>query len=398
MAAAEHSMADSMSAGSVRPLIVHIVFRFDYGGMENGVVNLVNNLPAGEFDHAIVALTEASEFRTRIRRSDVRVFALGKRPGSDLGAYVRLWKLLRQLRPTVVHTRNVGTMDCQFVAWLAGAPVRIHGEHGWDVHDPDGSNPKYLRVRRVLNPLTHGFVAVSRDLERWLIDRVGIARSKVVHICNGVDTQRFQAAASSPRAALPPERFPPQSFVIGSVTRLSEIKDPLNVVRAFLALRKLLAERGRDVRLALIGDGPLRGAVEAEVGAAGAQDVVWLAGSRDDVADLLRSFDVFVLGSLREGISNTVLEAMASGLPVIASATGGNLELIEDAVTGSLVPPGDSAALAQALRRYVEDEALRRSHGAAARARAESLYSLSGMMERYRDLYRNHCRRATAPA
>src|SRR5688572_26603196 len=168
MATAEHSMEDAMSGGGARPLIVHIVFRFDYGGMENGVVNLVNNLPAGEFDHAIVALTEASEFRTRIRRSDVRVFALGKRPGSDLGAYVRLWRLLRKLRPTVVHTRNVGTMDCQVVAWLAGAPVRIHGEHGWDVHDPDGSNPKYLRVRRVLNPLTHGFVAVSRDLERWL--------------------------------------------------------------------------------------------------------------------------------------------------------------------------------------------------------------------------------------
>jgi sugar transferase (PEP-CTERM/EpsH1 system associated) len=388
MATSQEMVSSARSARRERPLVVHIVFRFDYGGLENGIVNLVNGLPADELDHAIIALTEASDFRLRIRRADVKIYALNKRPGKDPGVYLRLWKLLRALKPDIVHTRNVGTMDCLAVAWLAGVPVRMHGEHGWDVHDPDGANPKYRRVRRLFNPLVRRFVTVSRDLERWLVERVGIDAGKVVQICNGVDTQRFHPRRGEARESLPAERFPAGCIVIGSVTRLTEIKDPLNLVRAFLAARPALLAEGRDVRLAVIGDGPLRGAIEAEVAAAGAKECVWLPGSRDDVAALLRAFDVFVLGSLREGISNTVLEAMASGLPVIASATGGNLELVEHGVNGALVPPGDAAALAAELTSYVRDDAKRAAHAAASRRRAEQHFSLGGMMNRYRELYR----------
>lgn len=382
----------SRSGAKSRPLIAHIVFRFDYGGLENGIVNIVNSLPAREFDHVIIALTQASDFRSRIHREDVRVFSLHKRPGNDFGAYLRLWKLLREIRPVVVHTRNVGTMDCLFTAWLAGVPRRVHGEHGWDMHDPDGTNRKYLVFRRLFNPFTHSFVTVSRDLEQWLISRVGIPARKVMQICNGVDTQRFRPAENADREGLPADRFPSSSVVIGSVSRLIAIKDPLNLVRAFLAIRKPLLARGHDVRLALIGDGPLRGEIEKTIREAGEETAVWLPGSRDDVAQLLRALDIFVLGSLREGISNTVLEAMASGLPVIASATGGNLELIETGVTGALVPPGNSAALAEAMRSYVEDAPKRRVHGAAARRRAQENYSLGGMINRYREMYSMQCK------
>jgi sugar transferase (PEP-CTERM/EpsH1 system associated) len=381
-----------------RPLIVHVVFRFDYGGLENGIVNVLNALPAADFDHAVVALTEATGFAARIRRSDVKVYSLHKRPGNDLRAYARLWRLLRTLRPALVHTRNIGTMDCLFVAWLAGVPRRVHGEHGWDVHDPDGTNRKYLLMRRVLNPFVHRFVTVSRDLQDWLMQRVGIAGRKVMQICNGVDTQRFRAASAADRNLLPAERFPPSCVVVGSVTRLTAIKDPLNLVRAFIGARQSLRTAGHDLRLLLVGDGPLRGAVESELEAAGELAAAWLPGSRDDVAQLLRAMDIFVLGSQREGISNTVLEAMATGLPVIASATGGNLELIEKDVTGELVPVGDSAAVAAAVRRYVEDSARRRAHGAAARRRAETLYSLNTMINSYRDLYAEQCARAMETA
>lgn len=398
MATLEPTIDAEGARAARRPLIAHIVFRFDYGGLENGIVNIVNGLPANEFDHAIIALTQASEFSKRIRRPDVRIYPLNKRPGKDWGAYLRLWQLLRQIKPAIVHTRNVGTMDCQLIAWLAGVPVRIHGEHGWDVHDPDGLNRKYLRVRRLFNPFVHRFVTVSRDLQEWLVQRVGIRSSKVMQICNGVDTQRFGQAASAARQRLPAEFSPPGCCVIGSVTRLTEIKDPLSLVRAWLAVRAPLAAEGHDVRLALIGDGPLRGAIEAEIAAAGATGFAWLAGSRDDVAELLRALDVFVLSSLREGISNTVLEAMATGLPVIASATGGNLELIENDVTGMLTPPGDTARLANALSSYVKDPARRAAHGAAARRRAERVYSLSGMMNRYRELYGMHGKQALETA
>jgi sugar transferase (PEP-CTERM/EpsH1 system associated) len=366
----------------MRPLIAHIVFRFDYGGLENGVVNVVNGLPEQLFRHAIIALTEASEFRDRIRRRDVSVHALGKRPGKDPAAYVRLFRLLKQLRPAITHSRNLATLDSAVVASLAGVPHRIHGEHGWDVYDPDGTSRKYRALRRLASPAIARFVTVSRELERWLTNDVGISAAKVTRICNGVDTEKFLPAR--PRGG----RFPPDSVVIGSVTRFAAIKDPLNLVRAFVAARRDPA--GSRLRLVMVGDGPLKADAGRMLQDAGLAGDAWLPGSRDDVAQLLRELDVFVLGSLREGISNTVLEAMSSALPVIASRTGGNLELIDDGVTGRLVAPGDSGALAQALLAYAREPSMRTGHGAAGRARVEKEYSLHRMLRDYEGLYRAH--------
>jgi sugar transferase (PEP-CTERM/EpsH1 system associated) len=369
-----------MNDGDRRPLIAHIVFRFDIGGLENGVVNLINGLPENEFRHAVIALSEAGEFRQRIRRSDVAVHALGKRPGKDPAAYWRLYRLLQQLRPAIVHTRNLGTLECAAVAALAGVPYRIHGEHGWDVHDPDGKVWKYKVLRKLLNPFIHQFVTVSRDLQQWLLTQVGIAPAKVWHICNGVDTQRFRPApvARADRGNI---------VVVGSVLRFEPIKDPLNLVRAFLKARRELAGRRVDLRLMVAGDGPLRAQALKLLVADRAAAAVFMPGARNDIPDFLRALDVFVLGSQREGISNTVLEAMASGLPVVATATGGNPELVAAGVTGCLVPPGNSAALAQAIAAYAEDAQLRREHGRASRARAESEYSLTRMLKDYRLLY-----------
>ncbi|MEX1994491.1 MAG: TIGR03088 family PEP-CTERM/XrtA system glycosyltransferase [Steroidobacteraceae bacterium] len=369
-----------MNPSDPRPLIAHIVFRFDIGGLENGVVNLINGLPEGEFRHAVIALTEAGEFRQRIRRSDVAVHEIGKRPGKDPGAYWRLYRLLRKLRPAVVHTRNVGTLECAAVAACAGVPYRIHGEHGWDVHDPDGKVRKYRILRKLLNPFIHQFVAVSRDLQQWLVGAIGIAPGKVWHICNGVDTSRFQPAPAG-RA----DRG--NIVVVGSVTRFEPIKDPLNLVRAFLLARRQLAVRRVDLRLMVAGDGPLRAKALELVIAEAAAVAAFMPGARDDVPEWLRALDVFVLGSQREGISNTVLEAMATGLPIVATATGGNLELIAAGVNGRLVPPGDSNALCQAIVAYAEDAQLRREHGLASRSRAQSDYSLARMLKDYRLLY-----------
>jgi sugar transferase (PEP-CTERM/EpsH1 system associated) len=378
-----------MNMSVERPLIAHVVYRFDYGGLENGVVNVINGLPEASFRHAIIALTEASDFQRRIRRQDVSVHALNKRQGKDPGAYMRLFRLLRQLRPAIVHTRNLGTLDCTLVARLAGVPSRIHGEHGWDTYDPDGTNRKYRALRRMLNPTIDRFVTVSRELEQWLVQNVGIQAAKVQRICNGVNTDVFKPRVSRERQLLPVERFPQQSIVVGSVTRFQEIKDPLNLVRGFIAARR--DPRGQALRLLMIGDGSLRAPAQALLEEAGESANAWLPGSRDDVAALLGEMDVFALSSRREGISNTVLEAMASGVPVVASATGGNLELIEDGRTGMLVPPADSEAIARALLSYASDDGLRERHGHAARARAEREYSLRRMLSDYENLYRAQC-------
>lgn len=356
-------------------LVAHIVFRFDYGGLENGVVNIINGMEAGTVRHAVIALTEASDFARRLR-DDVSVHAIGKKPGKDLGAYLRLYKLLRQLKPDIVHTRNMGTMDCAVIAFLARVPVRIHGEHGWDVFDPDGTNRKYRLMRRLLLRFVNRIVTVSEDLQRWLVSVVGIPRSKVVHICNGVDAQRFHPHDE-------PSDDATGEIIVGSVTRFSEIKDPLNLVEAFIQSGGC----GGMARLVMIGDGELYERARQLIGNADMSGVAWLPGSRDDIAEQLRCMDVFVLGSLREGISNTILEAMASCLPVIASDTGGNPELIEDGVNGTLVPPGDREALRKAMCDYVRDADRRARHGQASRDRVVSRFSLDTMVENYRLLY-----------
>lgn len=382
-------MSVDVSAETARPLIAHVVFRFDYGGLENGVVNVVNGLPEGLFRHAIIALTDASDFQRRIRRQDVSVHTLNKRAGKDPASYMRLFRLLRQLRPAIVHTRNLGTLDCTLVARLAGVPSRIHGEHGWDTYDPDGTNRKYRALRRMLNPTIDRFVTVSSELEQWLVQNVGIRAAKVQRICNGVNTDDFRPRTSRERPSLPAERFPPESIVVGSVTRFTEIKDPLNLVRGFIAARR--EPHGAPLRLLMVGDGALRAPAQAMLDEAGEAANAWLPGSRDDVAALLREMDVFALSSRREGISNTVLEAMASGVPVVASATGGNLELIEDGRTGMLVPAADSQAIARALLSYAADDGMRAQHGRAARVRAEKEYSLRRMLTDYENLYRAQC-------
>jgi sugar transferase (PEP-CTERM/EpsH1 system associated) len=383
-----------MPALSSAPLIAHVVFRLDYGGLENGVVNVVNGLTA--FRHTIISLTEASDFRSRIRRPDVAIHTLHKQPGKDPGAYVRLFKLLRSLRPDIVHTRNLSTLEGALVARLAGVPARIHGEHGWDVFDPDGTNKKYRAMRRLINPAIDRFICVSRELEQWLTSVVGIRAAKAQRICNGVDTEKFAPRAAGAVRPLTAERFPADAVIVGSVTRFSAIKNPLMLVRAFIAARK--QPGGDKLRLLMAGDGELLAPAQAELRAAGEADAAWLPGSRDDVAELMREMDVFALSSLREGISNTVLESMASGLPVIASATGGNLELIVDGVTGRHVRPTIQEDWTAALLEYACNPAARESHGRRARERAVQEYSLKRMLADYAAVYRASARQTEEAA
>lgn len=381
----------SAHAATARPpLVVHVINRLAMGGLENGVVNLVNRMPPDDFEHAIVSLTDVTDFAKRITREGVQVHALGKRPGTDLGVHGRFWRLMRRLRPALVHTRNVAALEFQWTARLAGVRAGVHGEHGWDASDPTGQNPRHRWLRRVSRPVVDRFVPMSKDLERWLIDVIGVRPSQISQLYNGVDTGRF--APGGPRVAWggvgdkPP---PDGTLVVGTIGRLDPIKNQRLLIEALAALDARAPTVARSVRLAIVGDGPRRSELEKAVTASGVADRTWLAGSREDVADLLRGFDVFVLPSLNEGISNTVLEAMATGLPVVATRVGGNPELVVDGSTGALVPSGDALALAATIERYAADQALRSAHGRAGRARAEATFSLGSMVKGYLGVYRD---------
>lgn len=367
------------------PLVVHVIHRLQVGGLENGLVNLINTMPPAHFRHAIVCMTDHTDFIQRLKRPDVAVYKLEKRPGHDLRAYLRFWRLIRRLRPAIVHTRNYGTLDMQFFAWLARVPVRIHGEHGRDSLDVDGSNRKYLLLRKIFKRFVSGFTTVSKDLENWLGSSVGISADRIRQLYTGVDANRFSPGE---RPKLLPEGFvDSQSVVFGTVGHLRPEKDQLTLVRAF-AMLNVAGNAGDRARLVLVGEGVERSAIEAEIRRLGLVNKVWLAGQRYDTDQLYRTMDIFVLPSLGEGIPNSVLEAMACGKPVIATRVGGCPELVEDGVTGRLVPSAMPDAMAQAMREYLEDADLRRDHGLAARQLVVTRFSLQAMADAYADAYR----------
>lgn len=372
---------------SPRRHIVHVVFRLDIGGLENGLVNLINRMPEQRFAHSIVCLTDYSDFSARIRRDDVRVFSLAKRPGNDPAVQIRLWRLLRHLNPDIVHTRNLPTLECVPAALFAGVRCRVHGEHGWDVYDLYGKKSRYRLLRRALSPFITGFVAVSRHLERWLVDTIGIPVRKVRKIYNGVDTDVFLPAVPGRGGLLPKGFAEPDCIVIGSVGRLQAVKDQMSLVKAFLRLRDEAPALSRRCRLILIGAGPCEDEIRKTVSERGLREQVWMPGSRDDVAELMREFDLFVLPSLNEGTSNTILEAMATGLPVVATDVGGNGELVGHDINGYLVPAADADAMAGAIRRYVRHAELRRRHGEAGRASALASFSIHRMVSEYTAAY-----------
>lgn len=371
---------------TARPLVMHILHRFDTGGLENGVVNLINHMPVSAYRHMVVALTEVTDFRRRLRHADVECVALHKPPGHGARLYPRLWRLLREKRPAIVHTRNLAALEMQVPAWFSRVPVRIHGEHGRDVSDLDGSSRRYQRVRRLYAPFVSQYIALSRDLSGYLTGPVGIAASRVTQIYNGVDAQRFTPApqpvaiAGCPFAA-------PAHWLVGTVGRMQTVKDQTLLARAFVRALALQPELRERLRLVMVGEGPLRAAAQQVLDEAGVAALAWLPGERSDVSDVMRGLSCFALPSLAEGISNTILEAMAAGLPVVATAVGGNVELVENGRTGEIVPAGDADALAQALVRMAADPGRASAMGRAGRAEVERRFSLQAMVASYQRLY-----------
>ncbi|HRP66012.1 MAG TPA: glycosyltransferase, partial [Thauera sp.] len=191
-----------------RPLVMHLVYSFDVGGLENGVVNLINRMPPERYRHTVVALTRCVDsFCQRITREDVGFVSLHKPPGHGIKLYPRLWRLFRERRPAIVHTRNLAALEAAVPARLAGVPVRVHGEHGWDVSDPGGTRRKFQLLRRAYSPFVSRYVALSGHIESYLTERVGIAPARVERICNGVDTLRFCPAPGGARIAVPGAPF-----------------------------------------------------------------------------------------------------------------------------------------------------------------------------------------------
>jgi sugar transferase (PEP-CTERM/EpsH1 system associated) len=354
--------------------VAHIVYSFGTGGMEKGVATLIRNASA-DMKHTVICLTRSGD-TARLLPDGTQIIELAKPPGNSLQFLPRLAKTLRTLHPDVVHTRNWAGTDGILASYLAGIHSIVHSEHGFGSENPAGDSKKRIWIYRLLSMLVKEYICVSRPLEKWLKETVRV-RKPINQIYNGVDTEFYKPGPDdSCRAEL---GIPEQSFVIGIVASLYPIKDHATLIKAFKRLR----ESNPDAYLIIVGDGEERTRLEAL-----SPEGVLFLGNRRDVPRIMRALDVFVLCSLNEGISNTILEAMGTGLPVIASNVGGNPDLVQDGITGTLFPTGDVEALTKRLQNYLLSPDERQRHGEQGRAAAVAHYNIRSMVDGYEAVWR----------
>lgn len=367
--------------------VVHLVYRFTTGGLENVVAQLVNQLPASTFRHTVLSVTDIDPvFAQRIDPGRAQLIALNKPPGQPFRLYPKAWRVLRRLRPDVVHSCNLAALEFMPMAALAGVPRRVHAEHGMDTAELTGKGSRYLTLRRFYRHFVHEQVAVSEALGEYLRTRVGVEPAHVHHIPNGVDTLQFRPRQSGD--PLPPNFpfTPGRDWVIGTVGRQVDIKNPLLLVDAFITLAHSGEPGTERMRLAMVGDGPLATEIHQRLQAAGLTDRAWLPGVRADVAHILRALDCFVLPSRSEATSCTLQEAMATGLPIVTTDVGGNAALLDQGRCGTLVPSDNVQALAEQIRQQQQLGA-HNPQSAAALDKARQNYALDAVLHRYSALF-----------
>lgn len=366
--------------------VVHLVYRLAAGGVESVVAQLVKHLPHTSFRHTVIALLDIDPaFSTRLNGARVELVSLNKRPGQPFWLYPTVYRLLRRLKPDVVHSYNLAAMEFLPVATLARVPLRIHGEHGMDSGEINGKASRYRLLRRLYRPFVTEYVAVSTDQVGQCLG-FGAPSRRLHLIQNGVDTREFRPRRPDDPV---PVGFPfriGRDWVIGTVGRQAEIKNPLLLVDAFVALVRSRAPGSERLRLAMVGEGPLQWQIAERVRGASMDDRVWLPGVRTDVAEILRCFDCFVLPSLSEATSCALLEAMATGLVIVATDVGGTAEVLEQGRCGVLVDSGDEQGLAAELLR-LSGMGSHNRQAARALSSVKARFGLADVMQRYGELF-----------
>lgn len=361
--------------------VTHVVENLDRGGLERMVIDLALMQRDAGHDCKVVCLFGPGSMAAELEGGGIEVVACHKRTGLDLRAVMRARRAFDR-RDGVLHTHNAAA---HYHAVLAAVGQRfnrvVNTRHGMG-----GFNERSRRERlyRASMRGTHSVVAVCDAARRTLQESGVRPRESLLSIPNGIPVERYRPGDRSEREALLAELgLDHRARVLGTVGRLHPAKDQAGLLRAFRHVRASVPE----AVLLLVGDGALRGELEAVARREGVDDSVRFLGDRGDVARLARGFELFVLSSLTEGWSIALMEACASGLPIVATRVGGNPEIVEDGVNGLLVPPADPRALADAIVSLLEDPDRVGRMGAAARRWVVETGSLGAMASRYEQVY-----------
>ncbi|MCI0695588.1 glycosyltransferase [candidate division KSB1 bacterium] len=359
--------------------IAHVSAHLQFGGKENGVVNLVNGLDPDIFESYIFTYVRGGPLAQRVDPSRCRVVELGDKLGGDYRLYFKVAREFWRYRIHIAHTHSWATLMEGIVgAKLAAVPIIIHGEHG----TMQTESKLHIHMQRWFWRRADQILSVSEALRENLHQTFDFPKERIRVVANGVDLSRFDLSRNGVdyKARL---GVPPEALVFGAVGRLVPVKAyPILLKAAKLVFREI-----PPAHLVIVGDGPLRNELVQLARDYNMLDRVHFLGTRKDVSEILRALDVYVLCSESEGMSNTILEAMASGRPVVATAVGGNPELVSDGETGLLVRPDHPHRLATAIMKLLREPACRRRLGQGGRRRVEEQFSLESMVRNYAKVY-----------
>ena len=380
--------------GQGRIRVLHVITRLIVGGAQENTIDTCHRLDRSRFEVDLLSgpqLGAEGELVSTVDRQRVGFMVLPSlvrelNPLKDLMALIGIWRVIRKRRYAIVHTHSskAGILG-RIAAKCAGVPVIVHTVHGWGFHDRMGRARRrlYVFLERVCGRFTDRLVTVSaRDTETGISLGIGVPE-RYVTIRSAIDIERFARAGRDVRKIRKELGMEPDSAMVGSIGRLSPQKAPqLFVKMAAEVLRSI-----PRVNFLYIGDGPLRSEMERMLRGLGIEGRVVLAGLRPDAPELLEAMDVFVLLSLWEGLPRTIPQAMAAGLPVVASDVGGAAEVVRQGVTGFLVPPGDYRQAAEFVLRLLGDAGLRQRMGEEGTKSLPPEFSVSHMVNRIEELY-----------
>ena len=352
---------------------MQIVLSLDYGGLEKLAIDLANRFNNGKYRSFICCLDNIGDLAIQAGRRGIKVICAGRKPGIDFSLPFRLSGILKKERVDIVHTHNPGALIYGTLgAKLAGIPVIINTRHGREKRPVNG----------FIWNMNDSIIAISEDAKKRLLKYNRINSDKVRVVYNGIEVNGFKNELDIEvrKNLLGVDK---SHLVIGTVSRLSEEKDQISLIDAFSKVSQVL----NNTKLIFVGDGILKKEIEHYSEKVGIGDKVIFLGFREDIAKIISTFDLFTLSSLTEGISLSLLEAMAAGKPIVATNVGGNPEVVIDGETGFLVPPKQPDKMAEAIIKVLQNPELARKMGVAGRERIEKNFSLDRMVSDYSLLY-----------
>ena len=373
--------------------IVQFVYNLDMGGLERLAIDLAQCQLAEGHEPLIYCLTYPGRLAPEAAAMGISVQSFEKPAGPNLGTVWKIAKQLRRDRPDVLHTHNHLVHHYGVVAGLlAGVPVVVNTRHraeprlvngpgGWQV-TPESRAKKSDRIFRATLPWTDSVVMISESTRQFFIRHCGIPPAKTRVILNGAHLEKFLNAPAHPGSAPPRVRF-------GITARLVQDKDHFSLLRAFAAVAAVVP--GAELHIA--GDGPLRDRLSSLAQELNLTNRVTFLGALSDIPQFLSQLDIFVLSSLNEGLPLALLEAMAAGLPIVATRAGGVEEAAVDGHNAFLSAPGDSNGLAEAMIRMARVPDLARM-GAVGREIVQDKFRIEQTWQEYYKLFQSHGARA----